>query len=80
MDQISKFFNRLSVLERKNVLGVLERIHKRDTIGLNIKKLSGHKHVYRVRVGKVRVVYIDNGTEIEFLKAGYRNDNTYKDF
>lgn len=80
MDQVSKFFRKLSRKERERVFAILEQIQSRDIRGLNIKKLSGHEYMYRVRIGRVRIMYFDDGNSIAFLKAGFRDDNTYRDF
>lgn len=49
--------------------------------GLDIKKLKGHKDLYRLRVGDNRLVYQHkNGERPEVIFIGRRNDQTYRDF
>ncbi|MDP3989199.1 MAG: hypothetical protein Q8P93_03120 [bacterium] len=80
MDQTNKFFNKISAQEKDRVFEILNRLKKHDTEGLQIKKLSGHKQTYRVRIGRIRIIYVERGTSTEIIAASYRDSNTYRDF
>jgi len=45
---------------------------------LDIKKLKGFQDVFRVRKGRLRIVYQLLGRKIIFLKIDKRKKNTYK--
>lgn len=80
MDRNQKFLKRLSTKEFSAVMSVLEKIEDRDFSKLALKKLSGHKDIYRVRVGTVRIILFYNDSKAEVLEIGRRNENTYKNF
>ena len=77
MNKIDKFLNKLSVRERDETLEWMERIKRRDFEGLHIKKLKGFDNLYRVRIGKIRIIFYWKDTIIEIVKIDRRNDNTY---
>ena len=80
MDRNKKFLKKLTKKEFPIVEETLQKIHLQDTAGLDIKKLSGYRDIYRVRVGNVRIIFLDTGSYTEVLEISRRNDNTYKDF
>ncbi len=72
-----KFLKRLSRKELKRVLKVIEDIEKGNTKKLDIKRLSGHKNIYRVRVGDIRILFIQSKTEYRLVSIERRSDTTY---
>jgi mRNA-degrading endonuclease RelE of RelBE toxin-antitoxin system len=56
------------------------KLKARDFAGLNVSKLKGSKDVYRFKHGRLRVIYFYNGSSLEILDVGLRNDNTYRNF
>ncbi|MBI4009269.1 type II toxin-antitoxin system RelE/ParE family toxin [Candidatus Roizmanbacteria bacterium] len=63
----------------KESLTILKKIHKLSfplPDFLNIKKLAGLKYGYRLRIGKVRIIFeIDHDSKIIWIrKIGYRKD------
>lgn len=80
MDRNEKFLRRLSTKEFSVVHSTVTKILAGDYIGLNIKKLTGYPNAYRVRVGRIRIVYIQQSDDIEILFIGNRNERTYKKF
>ena len=46
--------------------------------GLDVRKLKGYEHLFRVRVGKYRIIcsYTENGYLVTSI--GRRNDTTYR--
>jgi mRNA interferase RelE/StbE len=79
-DKITKFFKKLSVKERDRMLAATKSIRGGDTQGLDIKKIKGHDDLYRIRIGRIRIIYFDNGDNFEIKHAGFRDDQTYRDF
>lgn len=56
------------------------RLLSRDLLGLNITKLKGHKNIYRLRHGKLRVIFQMHGDVLLILQVGLRSEKTYRDF
>ena len=77
MDKILKFLKRLSKKELKKVLQILDDIEQGDTSHLDVKRLSGHKNIFRVRVGDVRILYIRPKTAYRLVSIERRSDTTY---
>lgn len=80
MDKNEKFLRRLSAKEFSIVQDIVSRILVGDLVGLDIKKLSGYHNAYRVRVGRIRIVYMQLPDDTEILYIGNRNEKTYKKF
>lgn len=81
MDKIEKALAKLSPQEREALRVVLMRILAGDLGGLDVKKLKGRDNVYRVRKGKMRVIFLkryDGG--ISVLAVERRSDTTYSSF
>ena len=51
MDKAKKFLRKLSNARQDELDGILLKIERGDTQGLDVKKLKGHKNLFRVRVG-----------------------------
>ncbi len=56
------------------------RILRDDLSGLHCKKLKDSKNKFRVRIGRVRIIFQRDGHESAILDVGYRDDNTYQDY
>lgn len=80
MDRNQKFLKRLSDKEFSIVEKTLQKILTRNTDGLDLKKLSGYRDVYRVRVGNVRIIFLDTGNYTEVLEISRRSESTYKKY
>ncbi len=57
MDQIKKALRSLDARQRKIILDLLLRIPVLDLEGLDVKKLKGHEDLFRVKKGKLRIVF-----------------------
>lgn len=70
----------LRAIERPDAMRILTALtalgEDPDAPGLDVKKLSGHDNLLRLRVGRYRVAYrVDNGVlEILVIKVGRRKD------
>lgn len=78
MHKIDKFLVRLDPERREKVLTVLAQIRSGDFQGLNLKKLKASGSLYRVRVGRIRIIFEMDTTGIRLTDIDFRNDNTYK--
>ena len=79
MDRIDKNLLKLNQKQRKSILEKFSS-SAGDTVGLNIKKIRGRKNTYRLRDGKVRLVYEVMEDACVILFVGMRDDQTYRDF
>jgi len=80
MDKITKFLSRLTQKERERVTGALIDIIKGELSSYNRKKMKGYANLYRIRVGDIRIVYMELDGERRIVLVDRRNDNTYRDF
>jgi len=78
-DKIKKILAKLTKQERDLVQLLIMRVKLDDTLGLDIKQLKGHKDLYRVRKGRIRIVYRKNADAFLIVKIDRRSENTYKD-
>lgn len=80
MDRITKFLKRLSAKEQTKMLKVVADIIAGDTAQYDSKKLKGHANLYRIRVGDIRIIYLELGKERNLIAMDRRSEKTYKDF
>ena len=48
--------------------------------GLQVAKLKGRQDIFRVRKGRLRIIYRQSGTSTDILAIERRSEKTYKDF
>jgi len=78
MDKIAKALLKLSDKDHKSVIEILRKIKSQKLIGMDLKKLKGFDDIFRVRKGKIRVIFRqDDKGETFLLKIERRNDSTY---
>jgi mRNA-degrading endonuclease RelE of RelBE toxin-antitoxin system len=80
MDKITKFLKRLTKKERERVMQAMVDIIADELAGYDQKKMKGHANVYRVRVGDIRIVYLELNNKRRILLVTRRDDTTYRDF
>lgn len=78
MDKIAKALKKLSDSERAAVKIILLKLKSKELDNLDIKKLKGRDDIFRVRKGKIRIIYKITSDKIFILTIERRNDNTYK--
>jgi len=59
---------------RKKIKEAVTRIVAGDMAGLDIRRLKPHPHDYRLRVGRVRILFNCDPDRLFIYKAGYRGD------
>lgn len=80
MEQFRKFIRRLPASERPRVEAAVIKIVSQQLDQLDVKKLAGTKNCYRVRVGLVRIVFLQNNKqEPEIISVSFRSEKTYRD-
>ena len=77
-DKIKKLLAKLPPKEREIIKLLILRITLDDTFGLDIKQLSGHADLFRVRKGSLRIVYRKTLADILIIRIDRRNEKTYK--
>lgn len=80
MDKIKKALQKFSKEDFDHIQFLLQKIEKKLWRGLDLKKLKGTENIFRVRKGKLRIIFrLENGKN-SILKIERRNDNTYHEF
>jgi mRNA-degrading endonuclease RelE of RelBE toxin-antitoxin system len=79
-DKKAKFIKKLSGKEKQRVLEALDDIMKNNIADLDVKKLVGWDYYYRVRIGRVRIIFrsIDGANEV--IHITWRDEQTYRGF
>ncbi len=78
MDKIEKFLAKVTAKERELVANLIRRAICDDLSGLDMKKLRGFKGLYRIRDGKIRVIFEKNVPGNKIINVDFR-DRVYKD-
>jgi len=78
VDKIQKALNKLDNKIKKNIKQLLFDLKNSKLKDYDIKKLKGHDDIYRIRKGKIRIIYkTNNNGEIHLLTIERRSDITY---
>lgn len=81
MDKITKALQKLNPHKKILVKKLLELIQKGSFANLDIKKLKGHKNIFRIRKGDIRIIFQeDNNKKIKLLTLENRSEKTYRNF
>ena len=80
MNKLEKSLKRLSPKETKAVEKVVEKLTKGEWTGLDVVKLKGTTDVFRVRVGRLRVIFRQRAKEVDILVIESRSEKTYRNF
>jgi mRNA interferase RelE/StbE len=81
MDKIAKALENLSVKERELIKNILLKVKGNSLINLDVKKLKGYDDIFRVRKGKLRIIFKrEKAGHISILTIERRSDNTYSKF
>ncbi|MDD3303235.1 MAG: hypothetical protein PHN31_06790 [Candidatus Gracilibacteria bacterium] len=72
MDKITKFLLKLSLKERVLLLSIIQKIMFGNFIGLDLKKMEGENSLYRVRKGKIRIIFYKDSNKIKIIDINYR--------
>ncbi|MDP3764631.1 MAG: hypothetical protein Q8Q95_03355 [bacterium] len=78
MPRLKKLLSKFNKEERRIIEILIKRVISLDWRNLDIKKLSGHQNIFRIRKGKIRILFIKEGKDISILTIERRNENTYK--
>ena len=80
MDDIEKLLKRVQPKHRDQILAALLCLRNETCRSkLRAEKLSGKKDLYRIHVGRYRIIFRMYGSEINIRRVGLRNEGTYRD-
>ena len=77
MDKISKALRKLSDEEKEIVKTILTALKSGRTAGFDVKKLKGRNDIFRIRKGRIRIIYQKEAKTTRILSIERRSDNTY---
>ncbi|MFA5184059.1 MAG: hypothetical protein WC456_00870 [Patescibacteria group bacterium] len=78
MDKVAKALQNLSVKEKEMIKIILFRIKSNSLSGLDLKKLKNRDDIFRIRKGKLRIIFRKQKDGRYFILAiERRSDKTY---
>jgi len=77
MDKIDKALNKLSQKERDKVKIIINKLINNDFNNLDVCKLKNRSDIYRIKSGRIRIIYYLKNNNINILVIERRNDTTY---
>ena len=82
--KVTKFLKTRSAKEQNLIIGKLNQLKQnpKSNTALDIKKMKGLENVFRLRIGKIRIIYqvLDNELLVLIITAGTRGDIYKGDF
>lgn len=79
MGNIEQQLRKIAKKDRECVFDAFDKMWKRKFGALDRKKLKGHDHIFRIRIGKYRIVYFDDGKMMILKGVLKRSEGTYRD-
>jgi len=79
-DKIAKALSKLSAQEKVKIKQILDQIKSGQLSDLDLKRLKGHRDIFRIRKGDLRVIYRSVDSQISILAIERRSEKTYRDF
>ena len=77
--KINKALKKLNKKEKITIKEILINIENENTKNLDIKKLKSRDDIFRVRKGRIRIIFHKKKENISILSIEKRTDQTYKD-
>lgn len=77
-DQIDKNLAKFSRKELDIVDALLGKLCRGDIDDLNLIRLKDHQDVFRIRKGRIRIIYRTRNNKITLLSISKRDEKTYK--
>ena len=73
-DKLTKFIKYLDKKKKSKIKKILNEIKNKDFENKDIKKLKGYKTLFRVRIGKLRIIFEILDNDIEIIDIDYRGN------
>ncbi|OHA01142.1 MAG: hypothetical protein A3C12_01940 [Candidatus Sungbacteria bacterium RIFCSPHIGHO2_02_FULL_49_20] len=80
MPNLERLLRKFSAEEKNELERTIRKIIKRDFVGLDYKRLKGHQNLFRVRKGRIRIIFTLIQKEAVVLAIERRREDTYKNF
>lgn len=80
MDKIIKFLRKLSSTDTLLIERALIDLKGNNLDKYDVKKLTGHHSIFRMRVGSVRIIFKRVDEKIDILDIGRRSEKTYREY
>jgi mRNA-degrading endonuclease RelE of RelBE toxin-antitoxin system len=77
MNKIQKFIDRLSKDKKLIVFETIDNVILGRLDNLDVRKLRGKENTFRVRIGRIRVIFVQRENGYEIIDVTNRDDNTY---
>jgi len=79
MADLDKNLKKFSSGERAKIERLTEKILKKEFAGLDLKKLKGLGNIFRIRKGRIRIIFeLKSGEEPRIFTIERRKEDTYK--
>ena len=78
MPTLKKLLGRFNKEERIILETLIEKIISLEWHGLDIKKLQGYADIFRLRKGKIRIIFYKRKLGISIINIERRSEKTYK--
>ena len=78
MPTLKKLLSKFAKKDREILEFLIEKIISLDWDGLDIKKLQGYDDIFRLRKGKIRIIFCKLKAGISIINIERRNDKTYR--
>lgn len=78
--KIEKYLLKLSEKQRIKLVLATQKIVNRELSDFSIKKLKGYNDLYRIRIGRHRIIFQDVETHCKIITVTKRDDTTYRSF
>ena len=78
MPDLKKLLSKFNKQERKIIESLIKTIISPHRDNLDVKKLKGHQNIFRVRKGKIRIIFTKDNKDIFIITIERRREDTYK--
>ena len=77
MPTLERLLSEFNKKDRKILEHLINRITSPDWSSLNIKKLKGNQDIFRLRKGKLRIIFMKVSNDIRIINIERRKEDTY---
>jgi mRNA-degrading endonuclease RelE of RelBE toxin-antitoxin system len=79
VDKLVKFLRKQNPEIARSILELIEKILVGDLRGCDVRRLKGKSNLYRLRKGRIRIIFEKKEGKFLVKKITYRDDQTYQD-
>ncbi len=78
MPTLKKLLSKFNKEDREILESLIEKIISLNWRDLDIKKLQGYEDIFRLRKGKIRIIFYKRKIDVTIINIERRNEKTYK--